>query len=596
MHWILSRTSALCGSIGLALSCAAGCSEPLAAPVPAAHAEDAAPERGGTLHLATIGDIRSLDPSTSDQLSAQADELLYAGLVDADTKSNVIPDVATRWELSPDGLVYTFFLRENVRFHDGEELTAEDVKRSMERALHPATPNPLASFYDDVVGFEEYTTQKAPHLAGIEIAGRYVVAFRLKKPDATFLARMTLMPARPVCKSAGDRYVDTWAPCGAGPFKVLPGGWERGRSLTVVRHEGFFRPGLPYLDAVNFSYGMNQLSQRFKFESGELDVLREMVQADSLRFKSDPRWQGLHAMEPATMLLGENMNTEMAPFDNVEVRRAVSCAIDREQYHALRETNVSAHTHAVPADVPGYNPNVPGQKFDRAEALEHMRKAGYPYDPATGRGGYEPHIEYIAYRPGFSEYTAQVLQQNLAKIGIRIDIKIVNFATHLSLTHRRHRVPFSYQGWSQDYPDAVDFYESLFTSKQINEDDSTNSSFYKNPVLDELVERAHHELDPAARQGLFDRAEAIVRDDAPWAFAYCYRFFNVHQPYVRNYRVHPLWVFDARETWLDRAKSLLATGTFPGFRAPRGPLQKDMGARRLGLGSGHDTATGRVVR
>lgn len=559
---------------GTGVACS-GCSDRLAAPFPAAHDEDAPPQRGGTVHLASIGDVRTLDAVNSDLLSGRIVQLMFAGLVETDATSNIVPDLATHWERSPDGLMYTFFLRENVHFHDGEELTAHDVKRSVERALHPTTPNPFASFYDNLVGFEEYTTKGAEHLAGVEVTGRYAVTFRLSKPDTTFLPLMTLSSMRPVCKSGGDRYSDTWSPCGAGPFKLLPGGWDHGRSLTLVRHEGYFRPGVPYVDAVNMLFSVNQNTQRLKFERGEIDVVRDLVQADSSRFWTDPRWRGMAIREPSLSLMGEAMNTEMPPFDNVEVRRAVACAIDREHYRALKASEITVQTHAVPRDVPGANPEVPGQKYDVAEALEHMRKAGYPYDPKTGRGGYEPHVEYIAYR-GLPEYTAQVLKQDLAKIGIRIDIKILNFATYLTLSHRRGRVAFSPQGWTQDYPDALDFYESLFTSKQINDEDSNNMAFYKNAELDDIVERAHRELDPAARQKLFDRAEGILRDDAPWAFMYEYRFTVVRQPYLRNYLVNPASGFDAREVWLDRAKNVMALGFLSGPPA-RGSMRKEMG-------------------
>ncbi|WP_394838381.1 ABC transporter substrate-binding protein [Pendulispora rubella] len=559
--------------VGLAGS---GCGDRLAAPFPAASGEEASPQRGGTLHLASIGDVRTLDPVNSDELSGRLVRLIFAGLVDTDAASNVVPDLATHWATSPDGLVYTFFLREGVRFHDGEELTAHDVKRSVERSLHPTAPNGFSSFFDNLVGFDEFTTKGAEHLSGVEVVGRYAVAFHLAKPDAAFLPLMTLTSMRPTCKGAGARYSDTWPPCGTGPFKLPPGGWDHGRSLTLVRHEGYFRPGMPHVDSINFVFSMKPNTQRLKFERGELDVVRDLPQADTSRYSSDARWRGFMLREPLVSIQGEAMNTEMPPFDNVEVRRAVACAIQREHYIALKATELTVHTHAVPRSIRGFNPEVPGQKYDLAEALEHMRKAGYPYDPETGRGGYEPHVEYVAYRPGLPEYTGQVLKQDLAKIGIRIDIKVVNFASYSSLTHRRGRVAFSTQGWNQDYPDALDFYESLFTSKQINDEDSSNSAFYKNPVFDEIVENAHRELDPAKRQKLYDRAEAIVRDDAPWAFTYEYNATLVRQPYVRSYHVHPSWGFDAREVWIDRVKNVMALGFLSGPPA-RGKVRKEMG-------------------
>ncbi len=539
--------------------CSAGCGENLASPMAAASPEDATPRQGGTLRLASFADIRGLDPATtSGALDSEAIELIFAGIVDLDAKGEVVPDIASRWEISPDGLEYKFFLREGVRFHDGDELTAEDVKRTMERALHPKTPNPFASFYENIEGFEAYTTKGAPHLDGVRVDGRHVVSIRLAQKDATFLPLFALHTFRPVCKSAGDRYADTWAPCGAGPFKLQPGGWDRGRSLTLVKNPAYFKPGRPYLDAVTFTYLVNIVTQRFKLEAGDLDVVRDFTQADSQRFLTDPRWKPFGRFEPDHSIFGENMNVEMPPFDNVEVRRAVACAIDREHYRLIRATNVNAFGHAIPPGVPGYNGEIPGQAYNLAAALEHMKRAGYPYDPATGKGGWEPHIEYTAYKQGYAEFSAQILQQDLAKIGIRLDIKIVSYASYLSETHRRKKSAISPQGWSQDYPDALDFYESLFVTKSINEEDSNNSSFYSNKAFDDVIDRAHHELDRPARQKLYDQAETMLVSDAPWAFTHSYRWYDVHQPYVRGFESHPVWIFDLSSTWIDRAAGAVA--------------------------------------
>lgn len=555
MRSIRSRIE-LVASVAIAAVAALGCSEPLAAPIPAVHgdAPEAAPRRGGTLHLASFGDIRSLDPAAiSDALSSEAIELLFAGLVDYDAAGKIVPDLAERWDLSPDGLTYTFYLHEGVRFHDGEELTADDVKRSIARALDPKTPNPFASFYEN--------------LAETKVEGRYVVSLRLKERDATFLSVLAMQPLRPVCKSGGSTYSDTWLPCGAGPFKLLPGGWDRGRSLTVVRHDGYFRPGMPLLDAVNVTYRMSILTQPFKLQSGDLDAIRDFTQGESLRFLSDPRWRVYGQLEPDRSIFGENMNTEVPPFDNVEIRRAVACAVDREHYRLLRATNVFPTGNSLPPGLPGSDPSVPGQKTDLACALEHMRRAGYPYDPATGKGGWEPRVEYTAYREGFNSFAAQVLQQDLARIGIRIEIKVVSFATFLATTHRRRKSAMSPQGWNQDYPDASDFYESLFWSKSINEEDTSNTSFFKNPEFDALVEKAHHELDPTARRREYADAERILVDQAPWAFTHSYRWYNVHQPYVKEWRVHAVWSYDLMHTWLDRAADVIAIGTpFSGDR------------------------------
>lgn len=535
-----------------------GCSSPLAAPIDAAAPDDPTPRRGGVLHLASFTDIRGLDPAvTADALGAVSMESIFAGLVDFDDKGHVVPDLADHFDVSPDGLEYTFTLRQGLRFHDGEEVTADDVRRSIERALHPTTPSAFASFYDRIVGFAAYTEKTSEHLEGVRVLGKYVVSIRLSRPDATFLPAFAITMLRPVCKSAGDRYDDTWTPCGAGPFKLAPGGWDHGRSLTLVRHDGWYKPNEPHLDGIVFTFGMNQTTQRFKLEDGDLDVSMDLSLTDTLRFVQDPRWLPYGFKEGARNIYGEGMNVEMPPFDNVEVRRAVSCAIDREHMRLLRAPNMSALTRTLPPAL-ATDGAFEGQHFDLAEALEHMKKAGYPYDPVTGQGGWPHPIVYVAAKAGLLEYTSQILQQDLARIGIRIELKIVNWATYLAMTQRRNTVALSPTGWQADFLDPADFFEPIFSTASIADENSNNTAFYSNPKLDTLLDQARKETDQRARQRMYQEADHIVCDDAPWAFTYVVQRRIVYQPYVRNFHDHFVWDLYSRDTWLDRGKRELA--------------------------------------
>jgi ABC-type transport system substrate-binding protein len=555
------------------VACLAGCGSELAAPLPRAHEGDETPRRGGTLHLGAFGDIRGLDPaSTSDGLATPVIALLFSGLVEYDDAGNLVPSLAERWDVEDGGTTYRFTLREGVRFHDGEELTADDVKRSVERALHPATPSPASSFYEKIAGYDEYTKKKSPHLDGVRVLGRYVVAFTLKEPDATFLPALALTALRPVCKSAGERYSDGWHPCGAGPFKLLPGGWEHGRGVTVVRHEGFFRPGRPYLDAVTWTYGMAIVTERFKLESGALDAIQDFSQADIVRFQNDPRWKAFGTFAPERTIYGQAMNVEMAPFDNVEIRRAVAAAIDREHFRLVSPARTRTAYQVLPPSVPGYREDFPGrQRYDVAAALEHMRRAGYPYDPATGRGGYPNVVPYYAYN-GMPAYTAQLMQQDLAKIGLRIEIHIMSTPTWSALTHRRGKAAFSEGSWQMDFPDASDFFEPLFSGKSINDEDSSNTAFYKNARVDALLESAHRELDPKTRTAMYDEANATICDEAPWAFTHGARWYVVWQPYVRGYKMHPILNQHVADVWLDRESARRAAAPHRGVREALGSL------------------------
>ena len=574
MRSIRRSSSAL--ALGLALG-ASACSQELPAPLPAASAEGAPPRRGGVLELATFGDLRALDPANvADGLAPQVLQALFAGLVDYDLDGKIVPVLAERWTVEDAGRTLRFRLREGVRFHDGEELTAEDVKRSVERALHPSAPNPFSTYFEAIAGYADFTAKKAEHLEGVVVEGRYLVSFRLSQPDAVFLPVLAMHMLRPVCRSGGDRYSDTWHPCGAGPFKLPAGGWDRGRQLTVVRHDGWMVPGAPHLDGIRWTVHVNQTSQRFKFTSGGLDILRDFLPPDLLRFQADPRWRPFGDFESDKQVSGEAMNAELPPFDNVEIRRAVAAAVDREQLRLVRAANLRVADRPVPPSVFGYAEDIRPQRHDLAAALEHMRRAGYPYDPATGQGGWPEPIPYLVYKQGLPEFTAQVLAQQLAKIGLRLEIRVVNYPTFLAIRGRRRQSPMGPGFWQQDYPEALTFLEPLFHSKSINDEDSNNWSFYANPRLDALLDGARRELDEGRRKRLYAEAQQIVCDDAPWAFTHSYRWYTQRQPYVRDYRPHPMWTYDLSRTWLDRAmgpvgaRAVLAPGALAALlgRAP----------------------------
>lgn len=533
-----------------------GCNEPVAPPI--AGANSTTPSRGGELHLASFGDIKSIDPAVSrDSLTAEIVELVFAGLVDFDEQGHVVPDLAERFERSDDGLVYRFFLREGLKFHDGSPITAADCKRSIERALSPDTPSAFAAFYDRIVGFEDYnSTKKADHLEGVTVEGERVLAIRLREPDATFLPAFAMHALRPVCPSAGDKYDDTWRPCGAGPFKLDV--WDRGRSVRVVRFDGWHEPGKPYFDALTYSFGMAVVTQRFKFEQGDIDIDRELTLADTFRFQSDARWKPLGGYDVIPSIGGETLNVEMPPFDNIEVRRAVAAAIDREQYRLVKTSALESLTRVLVPTLGGDDPKFHGQKYDYEAALEHMRKAGFPYDPKTGQGGWPKPITYPIYKQGLYENSAQVLQQQLAKIGLRIELKVVSLPTFYAMTTRRGTTAMSPGAWSQDYPDPNDFFEPLFATSAINEEDSNNGSFYSNPKVDDLVVRARKELDTSARKKMYDELDSIICDEAPWAMEYQYRFYGVHHPYVRDLRWHTVWANYVRDVWLDKPKKVAA--------------------------------------
>jgi len=543
-----------------ALGLNAGCE---GIPGPIGERRDVAPERGGTLELANYGDVRSLEPAVAlDPVSLPVLQLVFTPLVDYDRNGRIVPLLAERVDVSSDGLSHAFKLREGTLFHDGHELTADDVKRSVERALDPDTPCPAPSFYASIAGyaaFHDGTADAAgkrvfaPHLTGVVVEGRYALRIDLSEPDATFLPALTLYFLAPVCKDAGSKYTREWSnhACGTGPFRLED--WSASREITLRRHDGYFEPGLPYLDKIRWSLLVPPLSQRFKFEKGELDHLRQLDSHDLRAYGGDPRWQPFGQWEPPKGVEAVFLNTQMKPFDNVELRRAFAAAIDWKRVIASRPDAMVA-TQMLPPSITGHDPHFPGQKYDPAKALDHMRNAGYPFDPASVAGGYPDPVTFVAPTDSaIVENFAPILQQQLAKVGIRLRIKQVSYTAYLAETSQRNHTALGYAGWSMDFPDPSDFFEPTLSSEAIQEEETQNRAYFANPEFDTLLKRAHRELDPATRTAMYRRCEEIVRDQVPWALGFHQRWYEIVQPYVHNYAVDAKHTEDMRAVWIDSA-------------------------------------------
>ncbi len=520
---------------------------PIGADGPAA----AEPARGGVLRVATFLNVRTLDPALAyDEGAAPMTELLFARLVSWDDAGNVAPALASAVDTSADGKTVTFTLREGVRFHDGTELRAGDVKRSLERTLHPSTPSPGASLYAGIVGFAEFHGGKAPHLEGVRVVGERVVAVDLTEPDATFLPVMTLAFAAPVCASMGEiaDAASPAEPCGAGPFRLASFDPDHGVRLT--RHEGYYLPGRPYLDAIEWSVAVKPRTQRYLFEDGRLDLLRDLGSTDAALYQADPAWAGRGRWVAKKATNAIFLNTEVAPFDRVAVRRAVAHAVDPSVLPKV-VSDVAPLDRVLPDSVPGPERSEPMRVHDQRAALAEMERAGYPFDPGTGQGGYPGEIEFLVVPDSFDQQAAEVFQQQLARVGLRVRLRLVSWATYQAEVSRRRTVAMGRAGWGADFPDPSNFFEPTLSSAAIADEASQNYAFFADPKFDELLARAHRERDGARRMALYAEAERVVRDQAPWVPTYVSRSLELWHPYVRGYVPHPVIAQRYADVWID---------------------------------------------
>ena len=534
------------------LSVAVGCGAPDGPRFDGAGAE--APVRGGTFQFHHESNVRGLDPFISfDELSNMAIRLVFDGLLDYDENAQLIPSLAEALpDISEDGKTFRFRLRSGVKFHNGRELVAADVRWSMEKMLSPEVGSPGYTFYTNIAGLEAYRDGEAQHIQGIRVLDRRTIEFTLKEPDQTFLNAMAMTFAYPVPRENFERRGDAvrFHPVGTGPFRLVA--WERGVRLIFERFDSYWRPGQPYTDRMIFYENLTRGVAVRRFRNGDIDAVHRFAPADYIFFKQAPKWTPYTTEDATVDITGIAMNCELEPFTNVHVRRAVALGVDRARWSRSRNNRLRVTGQPIPPGLLGYDENLPGlQQFDLDAAREEMRLAGHP------NGLSEPVTLWVG-EGDSSRFYGELAQSDLKKIGITVQLKPVAFAVYLQETGKPRTAQMLLTGWNQDFPDPADFLDILFHSRAIHDHDSENKAFYRNPALDDLLDRARVERDRDRRHRMYREANEIVTRDAPWAFMFNNLRFEAWQPYVKNYTPNPVYSQDYRYVWLDLPRRRIA--------------------------------------
>ncbi len=513
---------------------------------------EGAPRRGGVLRLATAYSIHSIDPAlAADEGATIATRLIFGRLVDLDDRGQFVPGLSTALAWDDEGRTLRVTLRDGVELQDGSRFTAAIAKRSIERALAHDVPSPGAHNYAGVVGFRAYREGAAPSLAGVTAEGDLTLVIRLEEPNGVLPSLLALPFVAPVCPSTPMSVQATrdLELCGAGPFQLQSFDPEQG--LVLKRNPRYFEHDLPYLDGIQLLFNVRAQAQRHRFEKGELDFVRELTSSDAALFRADERYRRQMHLVENMRTSAIYMNTEKPPFDNRALRRAVSFAIDPSVLTRLRPDVVESD-RIVPRGVPGRPDGVRGRVHDPARALAAMAEAGFPYDPVTKRGGYPEEIDYITVPDSFEQAAAEIYQQQLARVGIRIRLRLLTNAAYAAETQRRGRTVMGWAGWQADYPDPVTFFDPNLVSTSLA-DVTQNYSAFQNAELDARIADARRETDPKRRELLLREAEQIVIDEAPWVPTTSPRSVEMHAPWLHGYKADAVSSMDFTRTYLTRS-------------------------------------------
>ncbi|MEZ4671234.1 MAG: ABC transporter substrate-binding protein [Anaerolineae bacterium] len=489
-----------------------------------------AAQDANTLIVTSLSDVNSLDPALGyDTVSWPTELLVYRGLVAWDDSGTTMePSLADNVDSSSDGLTFTFHLRDGVKFSNGREITADDVKYSFERLMNPATGSPGTFIYEVIKGAPEYMAGTATEISGIKVVDDRTVEFDLSEPEWTFLQRMALPFASIVAKegveAAGDQFGRQ--PVGAGPFVLSS--WESGVRLVFERNPNYWREGYPKVDRIQLDVGVEPSVMVLRVESGEADTSLDFVApADYPRIAEDPALSKQLILSPTPNVQYLSYNVREKPYDDVRVRQALSMALDRDRIVQLLNGRPLPANGLFPPNLAGDNPDLPVPAYDPEGAKALLKEAGY-------EEGFETAI-YGTTDPG-DQTVMQAIAQDWEAVGVKTQINALEFSQVLDIMYGDNpgQMPVLYIGWYADYPDPSDFYQPLLECNAGN-----NIGGFCNEALDKQ-ETAAALLPPGdERWAAYGALEASINEDMPWAFVYYGRNFFLRSMRVRNLNPHP---------------------------------------------------------
>ena len=513
-------------------------------------ADGAAPGTGGSqgdsagnvLRYPLTTDPTTLDPATvEDGTTIDLLQQVYEGLVKWNEKNEIVPNIAEKWEQDTGGTVYTFHLKHGVKFHNGREVTAADFKFSMERACSPATASETAGAYlKDIVGASDVMNKKTAgtEVSGIKALDPYTLQITIDSFKPYWLGNMTYPCAFVACKEAIEKNkgkFDETTAIGTGPYMLKPEGFRRGYQVSLVANPDY-HDGKPKLDGILRPIIKDGSTRLSKFEAGELDYT-EVSPSDLDHINSDvklkPTVQGFDRAR--VWYLSLNQAAPNSPFVKKEVRQAFAYAINREEIIKIGMHDQAGVLNGIlPPGVLGYDANVKSLSFDPAKAKQLLEQAGYP----NGKGFPAISYSFRNDKPEVQE-AAEIIRNQLQKtLGINIQLRPMEWSTYLA-ERTKKTMPFAHGSWGADYLDPQNFLSTLLhTSHLVNgkEDHGENGVGYSNAEFDKLCDQADVEHDPQKRIAMYQRAEKIAIDDAPWIPLYTQKDVLLIQPRVKNLR------------------------------------------------------------
>lgn len=461
-----------------------------------------------TLIIGSGAEAVGLDPRLeTDVPSYERINVIMEPLVKFSTSMDLVPALATDWDVTEDTMTLWFQLREGVKWHDGTPFTAEDVKYTFEWVLEPSNGAPNMGLYTDI--------------GEIEIVNDHEIIFHLDQANAFLLNNIARMPITP--KHEGDRADFRQNPLGTGPYKFVS--WTRDDRLVLVENEEYWG-GRPNIPNVVFRSIPENSTRLLAFEAGEIDIFQGGVVPQEInRLEEDPNY--VVQRTPGTGYNYLGFNTKVGALSDVRVRQALSYVINREGIVQMVLNGIGTPgIGPVSPSLPWFNPDVERYEYSVEKAQELLREAGY--EPG------DINIRLFTNENPDRMRIAEILQFEAQRAGINVEVIIEEWGAYLARIQETDDFDIFILGWSgQLDPDRA-------MIRQFHTDGSNNYGKYSNERVDYLLDLGRTVPgDSQESIDIYREAQKIVVDEVPYGFINYTEEVGIHHPWIGNWEVHP---------------------------------------------------------
>lgn len=447
-----------------------------------------------------------------------------------DGKSEIVPSLAKSWDISEDGKTYILHLMEGVKFHNGEDFKADDVVYSLNRIV-TVQGAVNSSFVSQIEGFDELTNGVATELSGVKAIDDYTVEIKLKEPYAGFMASLAAAPVsildEKTTTMAGDKFgIEPEFTVGTGPFKLKE--WKLNEDIELVKNENYWKEA-PKIDGVEIKVVPDTETQNIMFRNGELDILDLDYMVDYIPTYKQEFKDNLVSV-PRVGITYFTFNENIEPLNNVNIRKALSMAIDRQAIvDSMYNGTASIENGIFPKGLIGHNENIEAIEYNTEKAKEILAAEGYP-------NGFDMEIAIDSASSDTTKSVLEIISEQLSEIGVNASLKTYDESTWLA-TRKAGELGSFMSIWTADYNDPDNFIYTFFGT---DENTKLRSLNYKDKEVIDRVAKARAIINEDERIKEYQALEKkIISEDRAWLPMYAKEHYFALGKNISNFT--PNW-------------------------------------------------------